>query len=70
MWDSFDTILDVLDILDLLAHWRVAACVVLGLLAGFLAHEIAPRMTSGEAIVIASGLVGLAVGILWDWTAS
>lgn len=66
MWQAAEVFQFVLDILELICHWRVWLLVFVGLLLALLLQRVFPGQI-GSWATIAFPVTGLVVGLIWEW---
>ena len=67
MWQVMDVVQATVDVLELIFHWRVWACVAAGLALAFTLDWLFPAYV-GPWTFIALPIAGLVTGLLWEWS--
>jgi hypothetical protein len=57
----------VIDVLDVVTHWRFYACFLGGLAIGWLALRTIPDASLGQVVAGAIAVVGFVAGVVWEW---
>ena len=64
MWQALEIVIDVLDVVT---HWRFYACFLGGLAIAWLALGTIPDASLGQIVAGAIAASGLVVGLVWEW---